>query len=333
MNLIDTVKHFIQQHRLLTKGDRIIVAVSGGPDSITLLNVLLTLRHDLGIRLSVAHVNHNLRKDSRQEERFVRNLSHQLHLPFYSISIRIPKGKKKSSLEELAREARLRFFIRLAKKQKASGIALGHTQDDLAETILMRILRGTGLLGLRGILPKREIAGVVFIRPLLGVRRRTVESFLRKKRLKFCRDTSNQRPEFFRNKIRLKLLPTLKKSYNPNIIEVLSHLAENVSVDYAYLERQAQRSWRKVISHAAKKTKAVHLNLRSFQKLDRSLQRMMIRQAIEKLKGDTRQFSFAHIRKIEELADHQTATTSIHLPADFRVFKTQKYLTLSRRNS
>jgi len=333
MRLANKIKNFIERDHLLKTGDRVIVAVSGGPDSVTLLHILNSLRHDLGLKLFVGHVNHNLRNDSHQDAAFVQDLADKLNLPYYSASIRLRKKKEKTSIEELGREGRLRFFVQLAKKLKADCIALGHTQDDLAETVLMRILRGTGLLGLRGILPKRELEGRVFIRPLLKTRRKEIESFLKNHCLKFCTDTSNVNPKFFRNKIRRQLLPILEKTYNPNIKEILAHLADSISADYDYLEKKARIAGRKLTERKPEEALTLRLKLRSFQKLDISLQRILIRQSIEKLKGNTRQFSFVHIQEIENLLLHKTAGAIVHLPAGIHAVKTKKHLLLTRRNA
>jgi len=330
MQLANTVKNFIEQNQLLKNGDRVIVAVSGGPDSAALIHILTALRYDLGIGLSIAHVNHNLRKTSGQDERFVKNLADKLNLPFYSTSIRLRKKKKKSSIEELAREARLRFFIRLAKREKAQCVALGHNRDDLAETVLMRILRGTGLLGLRAILPKRKIEGVTFIRPLLEVRRKEIVSFLKKHGLKFCQDATNSKSNFFRNKIRLHLLPILERAYNPKIKETLAHLSESITADYACLEKQAQAAWRRVAATPAKESKRIRIHIDSLQKLDMAIKRIVLRQALKKFKGDTRQLSFVHMKAIERLLHTQKAAATVHLPSGILVSKYHRYLTFTR---
>jgi len=330
MKLVNTVRSFIIESQLLKHGDRVIVAVSGGPDSVTLLNVLNTLRHDFGISLSVAHINHNLRKNSGKDEHFVKNLADKLNLSFYSTSLHLQKRRGKSSIEELAREARLKFFIRLAKKQRASCVALGHTQDDLAETVLMRILRGTGLFGLRAILPKRTIEEIIFIRPLLEVRRKEIESFLKKHSLKFCRDATNSKPDFFRNKIRLHLLPTLERAYNPNIKKTLAHLSESITADYAYLEKQAQAAWRRVAATPEKGSGRIRIHIDSLKKLDIAIKRIVLRQGLEKFKGDTRQLSFVHMKAIERLLHTQKTAATVHLPNGILVSKYHRYLTFTR---
>src|SRR3989338_10902693 len=159
MDLIQKVKKTICRCKMFHAGDKVIVAVSGGGDSVFLIHALSTLRHELGINLHIAHLNHLLRKSADKDLRFVEVLAEKLNLPCTTAKMKIPKYKKKSSLEERARDIRLRFLVRTAKKYGADAIVLGHTKNDLAETVLMRILRGTGLQGMRGILPKRKIHG------------------------------------------------------------------------------------------------------------------------------------------------------------------------------
>src|SRR3989338_5971944 len=155
MDLIDKVKKTIRGSRMLEQSDKVLVAVSGGPDSFFLLYVLNQLRHDLAIDIIVAHFDNGMRKESKSDERFVASLAKSWQLPFVTASKKVLQGKRKGSIEEIARQARMDFLSQAAKKAKTDKIALGHTQDDLAETVLMRLLRGTGLYGLRAIDPLR----------------------------------------------------------------------------------------------------------------------------------------------------------------------------------
>src|SRR3989339_2008737 len=217
----------VKEYGLIRKFDRIVLGVSGGPDSIALLYCLLALKEEYRLTLHIAHLNHMLRpKDSVKDAEFVRLLAKKLGLACAIKKVNL-KGLKKGSLEEAARKARLDFFLDTAKRIKADKIALGHTLDDQAETVLMRLLRGSGLLGLSGILPKRDILGFTVIRPLLGIKRKEIENFLKAKRIIPRVDASNLDQAYFRNRIRHKLLPGLEK-YNPNIKEVLAGSAQNL---------------------------------------------------------------------------------------------------------
>ncbi|MCM8795588.1 MAG: tRNA lysidine(34) synthetase TilS, partial [Candidatus Omnitrophica bacterium] len=189
--ILEKVRKTIKRYQLIAKNNKILVAVSGGPDSVALLYLLKTLAPELKLKLHIAHLDHSLRRDSYKDREFVEHLAKRLNIPITCGKVDIKKLVQKGSLEEVARKARLEFFFKVAKKIKADKIAVGHNRDDQAETVLMRILRGSGLYGLAGILPKRKISGYEIIRPLIEVRRKEVESFLRRKKIKPCIDISN----------------------------------------------------------------------------------------------------------------------------------------------
>ena len=241
--IIEKVKNTIKRCRLIDKYDKIIVGVSGGPDSLALLYILNTLKKELKLKIHIAHLDHMLRKNSAQDRKFVEGLARKLKLPVTTAQINVKALAKKGSLEEIARNARLGFLFKVARDTRADKIALGHNLDDQAETVLMRILRGTGLYGLAGILPKREISGYQIIRPLIEVRRKEIETYLKQKKIRPRIDISNSQEIYFRNKIRHKLLPLLEKEYNKNAKEVLSNMAETVGNDYDYLSGKAKAAY------------------------------------------------------------------------------------------
>ncbi len=181
--IIDKAIKTIKRCSLIRQGDRIVVGVSGGPDSVALLYILNSLKNKFKITLHVAHLDHMLRKDSHQDRIFVENLAKKLKLPVTATNINVKAIAKRGSVEEIARNARLGFLFKVAKDINADRIALGHNLDDQAETILMRIIRGTGLYGLSGILPKRQIYGYTIIRPLIEVRRNKITAYLKKKKI------------------------------------------------------------------------------------------------------------------------------------------------------
>lgn len=300
-----------------------MVGVSGGPDSVALLYLLNALRKELKITLHIAHLDHMLRKDSGKDKEFVENLARRLKLPITVSRINVKELATKGSLEEIARNARLGFLFKVAKDRGADKIALGHTLDDQAETVLMRILRGTGLYGLSGILPKKNISGYTVIRPLIEVRRRDIEAFLKRKKIKPCRDISNTKEVYFRNKLRNKLFPLLEKEYSCNIKEILSNMAESVGFDYDYLYSKA---------YSAMKRQGNRINLEKFLRLHPAIQRLLLRLAIAKIKGDTRRLTFQHIREIEDLILNRPPNSIVDLPGGISAVK-KKYLSFYRRKS
>ncbi|MCX5703581.1 MAG: tRNA lysidine(34) synthetase TilS [Candidatus Omnitrophica bacterium] len=322
MIIVEKVKNTIKKYNLIQQGDKIVVGVSGGPDSVALLFLLYALRNELKITLHIAHLDHMLRKDSHKDKEFVETLAQRLKLPITAAKINVKEIAKKGSPEEIARNARLGFLFRVAKDTKADKIALAHNLDDQAETVLMRILRGTGLYGLAGILPKRDIAGYQIIRPLIEVRRKEIEAFLKRRKIKPCRDASNLEEVYFRNKIRNKLLPVLEEGYSSNIKEILSNLAESAGIDYDYLYTKAsyliQRFGRRI-------------NLKVFLRLHPALQRIVLRLAIARLQGSMRRITFAHIREIEDLILSRPVNSIVDLPKGISVVKKSRSLFFYRR--
>ena len=218
----------IRQYDMLSPGDSVICAVSGGADSVALLFALYLLKDRLGIRLEAAHFNHRLRgQESDEDEAFVRGLCSQYDIPLHVGTGEVKAGKK--GLEAAARDARYGFLLSLDGK-----IATAHTADDNAETVLMRLIRGTGLKGLGGIAPKRG----KLIRPMLSVTRQEVESFLTEWSLPHVEDSSNETDVFLRNRIRHHVMPLLRQE-NPRIGENLSQMALRLRLDEAYLTQQS----------------------------------------------------------------------------------------------
>ena len=318
--ILRTIRH----NQLLFPRETVLLGVSGGPDSVTLLYLLHELRQELGIQLQMVHVNHQLRKTAHRDEAFVRRLAQKLGLKFTAVKVKIKKTK--SSLEELAREARLKAFFQIAQKNKIHVIALGHTRDDLAETVLMRIVRGTVLNGLQSILPKRNFGSYRLIRPLLETSRSSIEQYLRAQKIPYRIDHTNKQKKFFRNKVRAELLPLLQSRYNPQIKDVLAHLAQSSSLDYDFLYHEGQRHFCR-LAVQNKKQKTIRLKLTSFLKLHPSLQRMVLRIAVENLKGSTNRLTLAHMENIETLLS-QTKNGTTHLPASVSLEVKAPYLSI-----
>lgn len=276
---------------MLPSGARVIVAVSGGADSVCLLHVLKELFPDAVA--GVAHFNHKWRAEaSDEDERFVAQLARQFALPFHRAEAAPMPGNK----EQNARRDRQVFFASLGET-----VALGHTRDDQAETVLFRFLRGSGLAGLSGIAPNAN--GV--IRPLLEITRAEIEQFLRSKGIPWREDATNQDLSFARNRIRHELLPQLARDWNPKITEVLAHLA-----DLAYEEEQY---WQSVLDQIELIPTPTAIELPSHlifpvgqghaqqPALGRPLARRLIRRAISLAKGDLRQIDFAHVEAVLNL--------------------------------
>jgi len=320
--IINKVKHALRQYNLISKGDKIIVGVSGGPDSVCLLYILNSLKEELSFRLYVVHLDHMLRKNSGKEAAFVRSLAKRLGIPAVIARVDIKALAANGSIEEVARNARFKLFSKAAKSFKANKIALGHNLDDQAETVLMRLLRGSGLYGLSAIQPKKLIHGKTIIRPLLEIRRKDIERFLTSRRIKFCLDESNLDDVYLRNRIRNSLLPLLEKNYNKNIRQVLASLSDSSTSDYDYLS--------KAVAKFPEAEKTV-FRLKRLMSMHPAMRRLLLRNAITRVKGDTRRIGFAHIKELEDLIFNRPAKSIVDLPQGISVRKSVKSISFYQR--
>ncbi len=256
--MISTVRETIKKFSMLRSGQRVLAGVSGGPDSMAMLHALFLLREELGVEMAVAHLNHNLRgAESRRDMEFVREKAGAYGLEFFGRTLRAGAIKKTDAEgpQAAARQKRLAFLFDAAKKYGAARIALGHTMDDQAETMLMRFMKGSGLAGLSGMWPLRGL----LMKPLLGVRRAEVLRFIEEYGLAYIVDSSNLKDDYLRNRIRHHLLPYLEDNYNPSIIESLARTAESLRHDNEYIEAIAghlgvviKKTSRKVVLDAAR---------------------------------------------------------------------------------
>lgn len=226
--LLRRFRDHVRREGLFARGDRLLLAVSGGPDSVALLYLLRALAPELGLSLAVAHLDHGLRGEaSGSDARWVEALAARLGLPCAVGSARLAaRGRKRrGSVEAAAREARYGFLVRAAARMGIRKIVLGHQADDLAETVLMRLLRGCGPEGLIGMRPVSARSGRLLVRPLLPFRRREILDFLRLRSIPYRRDATNRDTRFLRNRVRRVLLPYLERNYNPRLGEILAHLS------------------------------------------------------------------------------------------------------------
>lgn len=320
--MINKIKDTIKKYNLIFQNDKVLVGVSGGPDSMALLYILHKLSKELKFSIYAAHLDHMLRKDSAKDCGFVEDFCRRAGIEFYSTRINVHELAKKGSLEEIARNARLGFFFNLAKKIKAKNIALGHNLDDQAETVLMRVIRGAGLCGLSAILPKRRIAGFYIIRPLIDIKRKEIEAFLKRKSIKPRVDKSNFQDIYLRNKIRNNLLPLLEKEYNCNIKEMLSNIAQTSGYDYDYLNKTAEKTL-KLLGRVINKDK--------YSRLHPAMQRMVLRLSFARLKGDTRSITYKHIKEIEDMISCRPLGSVVDLPKGIAVIKKKNSIVFLKR--
>ncbi len=300
------VLQFIKEKQLIPSPQKLLVAVSGGPDSVCLLHIMVKLRQELGIELHVAHLNHQLRgAESEADARYVADLALRLEIPatIESRDIKAHQAQHHASLEEAAREVRYTFLAQVAGSVGAGRTAVGHTIDDHVETILMHLIRGSGTRGLRGLqsLSQWQSSGasLTIIRPLLELSREETAACCRRHRLNPRTDTSNLSPEPLRNRIRHHLLPQLRK-YNPQVAEALLRTARIATDDLAFIDGEVARLWGQV---ARKQTDSVVIDRQSFIALPSALKRHLLRASIESLLGNLKDIEAGHIEDMIDALD------------------------------
>jgi len=295
------VLYFIQERHLVLSQSHLLVAVSGGPDSVCLLHILVKLKEELGIRLHVAHLNHQLRgAESKADAQYVSNLARRLSIPatIEQRDVKAYQKHKHISLEEAAREVRYTFLAQVAKAIGASQVAVGHTMDDHIETILMHLVRGTGTRGLRGLQPHAEWQSsgnsLIIIRPLLQVSREETANYCHGHKLMPRIDTSNLSLSPLRNRIRYQLLPLLK-SYNPQVTEALLRTARIAGDDLALIDKEGSQLWAEI---AQRQENTIILDKERLLELPPALKRYLLRMSIERLLGNIKDIEMRHIEEI-----------------------------------
>lgn len=319
---ISKIQDTIQRYNLVKRDDKIILAVSGGPDSAALLDIFCKLRKQYNLKLHILHINHLIRKRaSFKEALFVEGLAKKLKLPFHYYEKDAPAYAKenKLSLEEAARDIRREIYGQLFKELKADKIATGHNLDDHIETILMRIIRGASPAGLIGIQP----ASGYLIRPLIGASKDEILKYLRKNKIKYTKDESNKDIKFFRNKIRHKLIPLLEAEYNTNIKEALLRLSGLAKEDEEYLQSVADAS-----RCFALRTGLIEIHADKIAKKHPAIIKRIIKSGVNLLLGHAKDLTNYHYEKIYELIRAQKGHKKLNLPNGLVAEKSYNKITI-----
>jgi tRNA(Ile)-lysidine synthase len=314
--MLNKVLSFINENSLFVPGDTILVAVSGGADSVALMDILSTLR-DFRLNLVACHLNHLLRgAESDDDEEFVRQLARSYGLPIEvrRVDVREIAASEKRSLEDAGRTARYAFFDEVAASRDAHAIALAHHADDQAETVLLRLLRGAGSSGLCAMAPKS--AGR-YVRPLLNVSRREIVDYLQKRGVAWRTDSSNDDMEFLRNRIRHELIPLLS-TYNPAISERLAATAQALAADEEFLDTTTAVIFTR---HRVRNADEVTLSVPGVLTEPRGIRLRLYRQAILQARGDLARISFRHLKEIDRLFFSPKPHLTLTLPDSLRVAK------------
>ena len=324
-SLIEKMLSTISRFSMVESGSKVLVAVSGGPDSVALLYALWTLRDELGISLHVAHLNHSFRgAESDKDAEYVREFASSLGLESTIEKVDVPQIRKtlRLSAEEAARLVRYDFLDRVAADIQADRIALGHTADDQVETVLLNLLRGTGVDGLSGMPPVRGD----FIRPLIELRRSEIEHYIEEHGLHPRIDETNLLPAYTRNKVRLELLPLLRKDYNPEIDAAVLRLSELATEDTAYLSIETEEALRRTTVNREKES--ISLDPEGISSCSLAIRRRLMREAVKAVRGELADVGFVHVEELLRLLD-AGADFAYEMPRGTFVQRTREALTFS----
>lgn len=297
----EKVLETIRKYQLIDTGDKIVLAVSGGPDSMAMLDILNEIRKEKNeFEIIVAHLNHLIRKEAKEEQEYVKQYCQEKNIVFYTKSIDVKKlaNNNKIGIEEAGRMARYQFFNEVLQEAKANKIAIAHNKNDRAETIFMNLLRGSGINGLKGIEAKRD----QYIRPLIECERIEIENYCDQKNLNPKIDKSNQDNNYTRNKIRNCLIPYVQKEFNPNIIRTLNRLGDLAYEEEEYLEKQVKNIYEKLC--LSEKEKQIVLDLKTFNQQEKVIKAKLVLYTITRLFKTTQGIEKIHIEDILKLCQN-----------------------------
>ena len=325
-DFVDNVLEAIDKNDMIRNGDTVIVGVSGGADSLCLLHVLNTLKNELSIKIVAVHLNHQFRGvEADKDAEFVEQTCIAWDIPYVIRTFDVSAYAKEQGLssEEAGREVRYKLFDEVKEAVSGNKIAVAQNLNDNVETILMRLIRGTGLEGLKGIDAVRND----IIRPLLEQDRQSIEEYCRQNNLEPRIDKTNLQPIYLRNKIRLELIPYLKQRFNPNIDEAIIRLGQVVREENNYLEQQAKEL---LNSLGEIKDHSIAIKIESLKKLHPAMQKRLLRKGIERIANTLNGFEYKHFQGIIELFDKGTGA-AIELPKEIKAYISYENLIICKK--
>ena len=301
--MIEKVKETIKKYNLIENGDRLVLGVSGGPDSITMLDILSKLKNsgEFNFEIVVAHINHMIRVESTDDEKYVENYCKKNGIKFYlqRIDVNEYANNNKMGTEEAGRKIRYDYFDEVMKITNSNKIAIAHNKNDKIETIIMNIFRGTGLLGLKGIDAKRNDK---YIRPLIECERKEIEEYCEKNNLNPRIDKTNLCNDYTRNKVRNVVLPYIEKEFNPNFLETMNRLSEVVGDTESYLQKQIEKEYKEIVIE--EKDKNIILDLKKFNELDVYIRKRILIYTIAKTLGNSQNVEKINIEDLIKLCQN-----------------------------
>lgn len=326
--IFEKVLGTINKYNLIEDGDKIVLGLSGGPDSVCLLHILYRLKEKMNIEVYAAHLNHQIRGlEAQKDALYISQICEDLGITSFVKAINVPEYCKEQgvSLEEGARTLRYEMFDEIKQKTKSNKIAIGHNRNDQAETVLMRIMRGTGLQGLRGI---EYIRDNKIIRPILDIERSEIEAYCEKYELNPRIDKTNLESIYTRNKIRLELIPYMKDNFNPNVIESIVRMTNSLKSDSDYIDLEAERSFKAV---STLKEDSVEISLPKYSNLHNAIKVRILRSAIKHIIGDTNFVDQKHIEDIIELECESKLNKMLNLPRGIFAYRRKNIIILTTK--
>lgn len=298
MMIKEKVLNTIKKYNLINQNEKIICGVSGGPDSICMLNILMQIKKEINFNIIVCHVNHLIREEATSDEQYVQEYCEKNKIKYYIKRIDVKKyaNNKKQGSEEAGRNVRYQFFEEILKKENANKIAIAHNKNDKIETIIMNIIRGSGITGLKGIEPIRENK---YIRPLIEIERQEIENYCKENQLEPRIDKTNFINDCTRNKIRNIVLPYIKKEFNPNVIETIDRLSAVINEEDKYLIGETIKIFEKI--KIQEKKGYIILNLKEFNNQETVIKKRLILYTINKTVGNAQNVEKINIEDIIKL--------------------------------
>ncbi|GIP36351.1 tRNA lysidine(34) synthetase TilS [Paenibacillus sp. J2TS4] len=322
MELIRKVEHTIIEERLFEPGDRIVVAVSGGPDSVALLHLLFLLSKEWDWQLMIGHVNHLFREESEEEARFVTGWARELGIPCEVGVVDVPRYIEQTgdNPQNAARQQRYLFLASVAKQFGTDKLALAHHADDQAETVMMRLIRGTGPAGLVGMTASNKLDGLQLIRPLLRIYKEELEQYCHERELTYYVDGSNLERKYFRNQVRLDVIPKLSE-YNPNFVESLHRLSFMMKDEDDFMEKEIQSLYERMV-RTDTATGERTFSTKVFTRLHVALQRRLIKLILNYLSLCADSVDFATVESLREaIIQRRSSSLTLDVSDQIRFFK------------
>lgn len=317
----------IKEYELIKSGDKLVLGISGGPDSITMLNILNDIKNEklIDFNFVVAHVNHGLRENAKKDEEYVLAFCEKINIECFICNIKIKNIAKemKKGIEEIGRDERYKFFNEIMKKTGSNKIAIAHNSNDNVETIIMNIIRGSGTRGLKGIEEKSRI----YIRPLIKIKREEIEKYCEQEKLNPRHDESNDDNMYTRNKIRNIVLPYIKKEFNPNIIETVERLSLIAMEELNYLDMKTEEEYKNIV--LSENESEIILDLKKFNSKETVIRKRIILYSISKIFGSTKGIEKIHIEDIIKLCSNNIGNKYLTPNKKTKIFLKNKNIYIS----